>query len=221
LVRKALLLTALGLMVAGSAFALVPNRANSSFPDGAVAGQGITLVGFNAANTPREDAAGEFSVTVRDINNAVISGVKVDIEFGACTPDIRIANTQTFGTTTVDCLTKKVSQVTNVLGVATFRILGGASNAGNSPGAAINCGAISAEGVFFSNVTIAAMDQTGGLNGVLANDLSVVVSDILNGASVGRSDFNFNDLLQANDLSVHVGYVLSNRSSAGTLSACP
>jgi hypothetical protein len=220
LVRKALLLTALGLMVAGSAFALVPNRANSSFPP-----NGITLVGFNAANTPREDVAGEFSVTVRDINNAVLSGATVDIAFGACTPDIRIANTQTFGTTTVDCVAKKVSQVTNVLGVATFRILGGASNAGNSAGAGFECGVISSEGVFFNNVTVAAFDQNAGsiLNGAIANDISVVVSDVLGNSTAGRSDFNFNDAVQANDISFEVNDVLSNRSlsNVGAANACP
>lgn len=213
---KGLLLTACGLVVAGVASAAVPNRANSSFP-----ASGITITGRNAANSPQEDAIGAFTVTVRDINNTVINGATVAVNFAGCTPDIRVSSVQSFTGLTVTCPTKVVSATTNALGVATFRILGGAVNSGNSPGATFDCGVISANGVFLNNVTVAVIDQTGNLNGALANDVSVVVSDILNGATVGRSDFTFNDALQANDLALMAGYVLSNRSAQNTGTACP
>jgi hypothetical protein len=79
--------------------------------------------------------------------------------------------------------------------------------------------------VFFNNVTVAAFDQNAGsiLNGAIANDISVVVSDVLGNSTAGRSDFNFNDAVQANDISFEVNDVLSNRSlsNVGAANACP
>jgi hypothetical protein len=218
LVRKAILLTVGASFIAGVAAASTPSAANSSFPT-----TGILLVGRNAANTPNEDSAGEFSVTVKDATNTPIPGATVTVNFNACTPDIRVSRIQSFTGVSVICngVLGVVSAQTNALGVATLRILGGAQNAGNSPGAAAACAEIRANGVFLSTVEAAAIDQTGGLNGALANDVSVVISDINNANPARRSDFNFSNSVLPNDLSVDIALVNSGRSSSNSAAISP
>jgi len=222
LVRKATLLTGCGVLLAGAALAAVPNRANSNFP-GQPGAAGIYLIQHNAVNVPQEDVTGEFSVTVRDISNAPISGATVTVNFSGCTTDIRLCQTQTFTGVSVDCPTKVVSKTTSGLGVATFRITGGAANAGNSAGAGVGCAEIRANGVFLNNVTVAAFDQGGGLNGVTGGDLSLWLSDFfaLPKPYYGRSDYNFGGVVDGGDLSIWLSDFFSNRSLTGCTTACP
>lgn len=223
---KGLLLSACGLIIAGAASAAVPNRANSSFP-----ANGIYLVGNNAGGTV--DIFGEFSVTVRDINNnpVVTPPAVVSVNFGGCTTDLRLSS-QTFpGVSSAGCV---VNATVNGLGVATFRIRGGALNAGNSPGAGFECAVISANGVFLNNVTAAAIDQgpiVGPLTGVTGLDLSILLGDLFTLPSppaVGRSDYNFSDSVTPLDLSVWVGAFFhaavpagGSPQNGGVLAGCP
>lgn len=212
---KGLLLSACGLILAGAASAAVPNRANSSFP-----ANGIYVVGNNGATV---DVLGEFAVTVRDINNTPVPPpATVSVNFGGCTTDIRLAPQTFAGVSTSGCV---VSAGVNALGVATFRIKGGALNPGNGPGAGFECAVISSNGVFLNNVTVAAFDQTGNLNGVTGGDLASWTADFfaVPQPTVGRSDYNFDDLITGGDLAVWAGDFFSNRSlsNGGILAGCP
>jgi hypothetical protein len=227
LVRRAILLTGLGLLVAGSAMASVPSAAQSTYP-----ANGILLVGRN--NTfavPQEDVAGEFSVTVRDATPTVLPGVVVTVNFANCT-DSRLCNPQSFpGLSIAGCPggPAVVSATTNALGVATFRITGGSVNSGNSASADADCAELRAQGVFFNTLTVASIDQNAGaiLNGYAANDISVAVADVLDNPPEmdGRTDHNYSGADQANDLSIMVGLVLRNpqpsANNCGAASACP
>lgn len=214
--RTILTVIAVTLLACTSSEALACPLPNSSFP-----ANGIYLVGSNG---PTVDAFGQFSVTLRDINNNPFPPpAAVSIDFGSCT-DIRLAP-QTFGSMTVSgCV---VTALVNQLGVATFRIRGGAVNAGNSPGADFECAVISAVigtyDCFLNNVTVAAFDQTGNLNGVNGGDLSVLLSDLFVGAPVGRSDFNFSDSVTAGDLSTWLSVFFANGSvqNGGVFAGCP
>lgn len=227
LVRKAILLTGCGMVIAGSAMATVPSAANSAFPL-----NGILLVGRN--NTfavPQEDVAGEFSVTVRDAGNTVLAGIVVTVNFANCT-DSRVCNPQSFtGVSVAGCPggPAVVSATTNALGVATFRITGGAVNSGNSPSADGDCAELRAQGVLFGTLTVASIDQNSGaiLNGYAANDVSVAISDVLDSPAEydARTDLNFNGADQANDLSLMVSLLLRapqpSANNCGAAQACP
>jgi hypothetical protein len=221
LVRKAILLTVGGMFIAAVSMASTPSATNSSFP-----ANGINLVGKKLTNTPQEDVVGEFSATIRDGSNLPIPGATVTVNFNACTPDIRISRIQTFAGVSVICngVLGVVSAQTNALGVATFRILGGASNSGNSAGAVGSCAELRANGVFLSNLKVSAMDQSSAalLNGANPADLAVAVTDILAVGSQGRSNFDFSATpLNPADLAVMVNYVLSTRSETNSAAVCP
>ena len=210
LVRKAMLLSVCGLLFAGAAMASVPSAANSTVPTG------IKLVGTSGGVA---DPLGQFTVTVRDLAGSLIPNSAVVIDVSGNTPDIKIQSTQPFAGLTTDCTTKTVRALTNVGGVATFRIVGR-----STPGAAATFlkGKIFADGVLLtpSGITIAAYDLDGS-GGVGANDLSVWVGDFLGSIPAGRSDLDFSGGLGANDLSVWVGGFLGAGSTASATPVCP
>jgi hypothetical protein len=219
LVRKAILITVGASMYAGAAMAVTPSAANSSFQTTPIA-----LVGRNAANTPAEDSFGQFAVTVRDAGNVPIQGATVTVNFNACTPDIILSRVQSFTGVSVLCNGARgvVSGQTNSLGVVTFRILGGAdNNSGNEPGATTACAELRANNVFFTNLAVAALDQTNNLDGVLPGDLSVLITDINQGNLARRSDVNLDGVVNPGDVGVMINHVNAGRSSQNTVALCP
>lgn len=217
LVRKATLLVLCGVLFAVAANAGVPSASNSIKPSC------IALVGTKSGVV---DPVGQFTVTVKDLANNVIanSTVVVDFsqEYGPSPADCRIGNAQPFAGVTVDCTAKTVRATTNISGVATFNIVGGAQNAGNSPGRGAGGGKIFADGVFLSNVTVQAFDQDG-VGGVGANDLSAWLGDkFAPGAPYfGRSDYDCNASIGANDLSVWLGVKFASNSTSSAAVYCP
>ena len=207
-------------VVAGSARAQTPSAACSTFPT-----NGIRLVGRNFANTPPEDVVGEFSVTVMGGSPCVvIPGATVTIDFSGCAPDIILSRIQTFTGVSVFCNGPSglITASTNGLGVATFRILGGAiNNLGNMAGNPNVCAEIRCNAVFFADVEVAAFDQTANLNGVNPGDLAVVISDINHSNLARRSDFNLNGAVNPADLSAMVTVLLSGTSAQNTSAVCP
>ncbi|HYM82278.1 MAG TPA: hypothetical protein VEY91_12820 [Candidatus Limnocylindria bacterium] len=205
----------------------IPCATQSTFP-----ANGILLVGRNdGLASPREDVAGEFQVIARDCGATLLPGVIVAVSFANCT-DSRVCNPQTFpGLSVAGCPggPAVVYATTNELGVATFRITGGAINSGNSPSADADCAELRLEGVLLGTLTVASIDQNPGspLNGYVANDLSVAVSDVLDSPAEmdGRSDVNFNGQDQANDLSLMLSLLLRpgnpSANNCGAASACP
>lgn len=195
----------------------VCDHANSTFP-----ANGIYVVGSNGSTV---DPLGEFSVTLRDRNNNPIPPpATVSIDFAFCT-DIRLAP-QTFGSITVSgCV---VTAPVNDLGVARFRIRGGAVNSGGSPGAGFECAVITNSTVdcsYLNNVTVAAFDQTGNLNGVTGGDLAAWTADFFAAPQpvVGRSDYNFDDAITGGDLAIWVRAFFAGGSAqnGGVAASCP
>lgn len=210
-----LLASTLGVAFASVASADLPFRANSTFPT-----DGIYLVGSNGGTA---DSYGEFVVILRDINNDPIGPPAViTVDFSGCTTDIRLAP-QTFGGVTVSGCA--VSVPVDELGVARFRIVGGAVQNGTGSGAGYECGVIKANGIFLSNVTVAAFDLSGNLDGVTSGDLATFASDFFSvpQRAVGRSDYNFDDLITGSDLSKWAQVFFASRSiqNGGVLTGCP
>jgi len=221
LVRKAILITVGASMYAGAAMAVTPSAANSTFST-----TPMMLVGKQSLNTPPEDSRGQLSVTVRDGSNVVIQGATVTINFNACTPDIILSRIQSFTGVSVLCngVRGVVSAQTNNLGVATFRILGGAdNNSGNEPGytGAVGCAELRANSVFFANLEVVAPDQTNNLDGALPGDISVVVTDFNQGNVSKRDDFNQDTVVALGDLGFLLTIVNSGTSAQSTGAICP
>jgi len=219
LVRKATLLTAGGMLLAGAAMAITPSAANSSFQT-----TPIMITGKNTANTPAEDVRGQFSVTVRDGSNLVIQGAQVTVNFNACTPDIILSRIQTFTGVSVLCngVRGVISAQTNNLGVATFRILGGAdNNSGNEPGNTTACAELRANTVFFTNLAVAAPDESNNLDGVGPGDLSLLITDINQGNVARRDDMNLDSAVNPGDVGVMITIVNQGASSQNTAALCP
>ena len=180
------------------------------------------VVGSNSANAPAEDVAGEFSATVRDCSNLPIAGATVTVEYGGCGPDLTLSAIQTFPGISFDCATKTVSVITNQLGVAIFRVLGGARNdVGNVPGNLTSCAVIRVDGVFLATSPVAALDQAGHLDGVKPNDLSVVITDINMGNTARRDDINLDGAITPVDVATMISYVNQGRSTENTGAICP
>jgi len=221
LVRKATLLVLCGVLFAVAANAGVPSASNSIKPSC------IALVGSKSGTT---DPVGQFTVTVKDLANNVIANSTVVVDFTqeyggnpvTLTPDCRIGNSQPAGTQTVDCTAHTVRSTTNVSGVATFNIIGGAQNAGNSPGRGAGGAKVFADGVLLGTVTVEAFDEDG-LGGVAGNDLSAWLGDkFASGAPYfGRSDFDCNGAIGGNDLSVWLGVKFATNSTSSAAVYCP
>lgn len=211
LVRKATL-TACGMLVAASAFAGVPSPGNSSLPSPAF----FTMVG-HSLGVP--DAAGTFTITVRDLANNPINGSSVVLDFSAASDLVPASDQLDAAASTVNCVAKTVRKFTGATGAVTFTVVGAANNAGASAGAGLNGVKVYADGVLLGSLTCATYDQDG-LSGAGANDLAVWLSDAGSLAYFGRSDYDYSGDLGANDLSVWLGAAGALGSAeSGTL--CP
>jgi hypothetical protein len=184
LVRKATLLAVCGLLVvAATAVAGVPNPANCTVPTF------VKVVGYGGA-TP--DARGTISVTVRDIGNFPVANSLVVVDFiGA--PDVKLCDTQPQG---MDCVAsptqKDVWARTDLNGVATFTIIGAATNIGASAGAGAGGVIIKADYINIGVATAVVFDENGAItgNGVTSADFVSLLKDWGSGTYYGRSDFD-------------------------------
>src|SRR5262245_9369137 len=114
LVRKATLLAVCGLLSAGVAMAHVPDPVNSDCPASC-----IKVVGSNGTSG---DPVGQYCVTVCDFNNVPIENSSVVIDFHNC--DVQLCIDQKDPDVIVDCVSQTVRKLTNVNGVACFKVLG-------------------------------------------------------------------------------------------------
>src|SRR5438093_12438986 len=114
LVRKATLLAVCGLLSAGAAIAHVPDPVNSDCPASC-----IKVVGSDGTVG---DPIGQYCVTVRDFNNVPIENSLVVIDFSNC--DIQLCIDQKDPDALVDSISQTVRKLTNVNGIACFRIQG-------------------------------------------------------------------------------------------------
>jgi hypothetical protein len=176
LVRKAALVMAASLMIAGAAMAGVPSSNNSTLPGF------INLVGHNN-NAP--DPAGTVSYTIRDAGNIPVANTPVVLDFTLCT-DI-VCPAQVSGTTDQD-------------GMLTLNMVG-SSNGLGPPRAVRRCIMVTAGGQPMNSINAAAFDRDG-VNGIGAADVSLVVFDFVNFPAAGRSDFNDDGGVGAADLAL-------------------
>lgn len=217
-VRKATFLAVLGLAAAVSvATAGVPDPAHSSIPSY------VDIGGCDGAGAV--DPRVFFTCTIRDIGNLPVANQLVAVSFNN---DVKIFNAFP-GFASCQC----VEATTDINGVATFHVPGGARNpAGGASftGAsaatfyAWNCGSTTVLGT----AHVAAFDQNGGNNvakGVDITDLGSWVADY-NAAGVPpvkrRSDYNHDGVVGIVDLSFWVGIYnppALSRFSCGTI--CP
>jgi hypothetical protein len=131
LVRKATLLAACGLVVAGAAMAGVPNAANSQKPC-------LILADFPNSNqfggaNPGVCAINALKVIVRDALNNPVANSDVVLDFSTCTVgNIKLADTQADPAITTACGGKTVLKTTNALGEVCFSVIGGTNIVDNS-----------------------------------------------------------------------------------------
>jgi hypothetical protein len=157
LIRRATLLTAVGLMAAGAAMAGVPTLSNSTVP-----GPILIVRGYNSApGAAAVDLNFATTITVRDAANNPVPNSVVVLNFAGCAPDIKIGSTQVTGFF-VNCAAKTVSGVTDVTGAVTFRVVGAANTTnGADAGAPAGCISVAADGVFLGNLSVGAPDLNG------------------------------------------------------------
>jgi hypothetical protein len=208
LVRKATLLSAAGLLIASAAMAGVPSAVNSTSP------ACISLVG-SLAGAP--DAAGQFTVTVRDLANNPLNGASVVIDLAGC-GDLAICDDQLDVDALVNCGAKTTRKFTDALGNVTFIVLGGSNGSGNGT-SGFNAGKIFANGTLIKSPTVSAYDLDNS-SGVGANDLSAWLADFGAGG-LGRSDYDCSSDIGANDLSMWLVLFGAGTSASSCGASCP
>ena len=216
-IRNTALFTASGLMLASAALAATPSPANSSIP------ACFSLVGSNGA-VP--DPAGAFRVIVRDNFNNPMPGATVTIDLLGCT-DLKICANQLDAAATVTCNLARTSKLTDLLGQATFIVLGG-SNGYNLTTLQTNAttllgGAkILANGALLGSATASCYDLDGA-GGVSVNDQSVWLTDFGSpgGPPYGRSDFDCSGSIGVNDFSLLLTELGGGNSTVSCGATCP
>jgi hypothetical protein len=208
LVRKAILLSAVGIMIAGAAMAGVPNAGNSSKPSA------INTTGYT--NPP--DPAGQVLYVIRDLNNIAVANAEVVLDFTACT-DVRLSQNIAGANVVTTCGSHRVTGNTDGLGVLAVRVVAG-GNGNSAPRASHDCVLVTVNSVPFPNINAATFDRDG-TNGVGAGDLSLVISDFVNNPSAGRSDFDNSGSVGAGDLSILNGIFVAGASALSGAPYCP
>jgi hypothetical protein len=208
LVRRATLITAVGLLAASAAMAGVPSASTSSQPTPLT----VKLVGHGSP----PDAAGNITYTIRDAANNPVPGSVVIINFSAC-GDVRICSSDVGAGLTVNCGAETVSGVTNGSGQITFAISGSSSG---GPPTLVKCVSVTADGVPLSNLNGATADYDG-LNGVNPLDVSTCYGDVVAGTNRARSDYDGDGDVDPLDVSAVYGIVVLGGSPLSCATLCP
>jgi hypothetical protein len=223
LVRRATLISAVGLLVASAAMAGVPSATTSTMSQGLVDpgtfhNATIKLVGHGS---PPDDL-GALTYTIRDAAGALVAGTQVILNFSACT-DAKFSLVDVGPGLTVDCGAKTVSGTTSPAGKITFLI----SGTGNSAGAAQpnKCVTVTAGTSTFPPLNAATADYNG-TTGVDGLDLSQCLGDVQSSCpgcnpTRKRSDFDGNDIADGLDLSIVLAIVNGPGSDNSASSLCP
>jgi hypothetical protein len=213
LVRKAMLLAACGLFVAGVAAANVPDPTQSDCPTGC-----IYVVGSNGTVA---DPIGTFCVVVRNSNGVPINGALVQIDFSAC--DVVLCPDQLDPDATVDCNFQSVFKTTPANGTVCFSIMGKSKGGLGCGGAAPNCVKILAEGVVLCTVNAPTFDlnNDGGGVGVGGTDLSAWLDAFFCGTSPLRADYTCDGSVGGDDLSAWLTEYFTGNSAVNCDPKCP
>jgi hypothetical protein len=223
LVRKATFLAVCGLLTAGAAMAHVPDPANSECNNvgatslGLVSSKAIVYVSGNSGGVP--DPISAFCVTVRDFNNVPIENSSVVLDFAAC--DLQLCINPLDPDAIVDCVSQTVRKLTDVNGVACFKVMGKTRQGLGCAGAPKDCFKVFADGVFLCSGDAPTLDlvNQNGQDGLTAADLSAFLQLwLVCGNSLSRGNYSCQDqILTAADLSVFLKLWLV---AAGSVSNC-
>jgi hypothetical protein len=208
LVRRATLITAVGLLAASAAMAGVPSASTSIQPTGLV----IKIVGHGSPPDP----IGTVSYTIRDASNNPVPGSVVILNFAACA-DVRICSSDVGTGMTVNCGSKTVTGVTNASGQVSIVVAG--SSGGGAP-SFTKCVAVTADGVPYANLNGATADYNA-LDGVTLLDVSSCYGDVVAGTGRKRSDFDGNGTVALLDVSAVYGIVVGGGSPFTCTTLCP
>lgn len=163
LVRRATLITAVGLLAASAAMAGVPSAGNSTLGDPLI----ILRAYSGSPSAAAVDQSIPKTIVVRDAANNPVPNSVVVLNFSAChaAGDIRIGSTQPAGFF-VNCAAKTVSGVTDATGTVVFRVVG-ASNTSSAanPGAGEGCATVTADGVALGSLSVGTPDLNGARGG--------------------------------------------------------
>jgi hypothetical protein len=171
MVRKALTIAA--------GLAVVASVASAGVPDPRFCTTDLVVVGDASGNAIGGVPAG-FDVTVKDVNNAPLSGRTVTLDFSA-TP-MKVFNAQNAGTT-VNCTAKTISRVTNASGQVNFASR--VAKFDNTNGVEV-----SAEGVVLATVKGRStdIDGTDGTTGL--GDFAIFGNNFLNIPAAQETDYD-------------------------------
>lgn len=198
MVRKALTIAA--------GFVVVASVASAGVPDPRFSTLDAVVVG-NVSGTPIGGSPAGFDVTVRDVNNAPLSGRTVTLNFAPS--GMKVFSTQNAGTT-VNCVAKSISRVTNGSGAVNFGSRIGKFNNSNTV-------EVSADGVVLGNVKGRStdIDGTDGKTGL--NDLALFSTNLLTNPAAQQTDFDLNGTTGLGDLALFSTELLTGP----TLTYCP
>jgi hypothetical protein len=211
LVRRATLLTVVGLLAASAAMAGVPSAGTSTQP------VGMKLVELSSG-VP--NPTGNISYTIRDASSNPVPGSVVILNFANC-HDTHICSAQGAGVT-LNCAAKSVTAVTNATGQVTIVVAGNAFNGGVTLG---RCVSVTADGVPLSNLSAATpdLDQPSlPPNGMSLADVAACYGDFISfGQQRLRSDLNGSGAVDLADVAIDYSIFLSGPwPPAGTDAAC-
>jgi len=192
----------------------IPSAATSTAP------HCIPLVGSTNGVV---DRSGEVVVVARDVANNPVAGAVVILDFSNCAGvALGDAASQTFPGMTVDCTRRRVSVVTDALGTARFRIVGGGAAGGESTGPAARSATVIANNAYIAAPSVQLYDLDGA-NGVGGNDLSLWMADFFarGNPECSRSDYDCNGEVGGNDLALWLAVFSAGESASSLVTACP
>ena len=204
----------------------IPSPADSSIPCG------ILFVGRTGTSA---DPLGTFEIVVRDLAHNGLPGAEVRIVFDDClgNGDLRVSSAPPGSSASIVCAPGSV-EVHGTTGTsgdmhAVFRasLVGGGFGA-NADGFSEppdcefhlrGCATVYADGVNMGRVSVARLDADG-VNGLGPPDIAYWLADSFGTQYLARSDFDFNGVLRAPDLSILLQAIFDGGSTSSAASYC-
>ena len=224
LLCRAALVAAFGMLIAGTAVAGIPPPPKVDLDEG---GHSINIVGMLVGGEAPTHENVLKHITLRDFQGNPVSGSIVGIDFSDCIEgvgpagvDIELGDTQPFAGMVLNCNNKTVAAVSNAAGVASFVVIGYATNGGltqispaiSDAGHMTRCAEVRVDGIIMGHLNVGAFDQDGA-GGVNPTDAALLLADrkaFLPGptgtdAYRGRSDYDGDGTINPLDLSLWLG----------------
>lgn len=164
------------------------------------------------------DAAEAFTVVTRTAAGCPVEGATVRLVFTGC-PDVQPAGTQPWPGVSINCGTRVVSKQTDASGEAQFVVVGSVqSRASNGVPGCVQVRADPGD-VLLGSMTVNVYDHDFR-DGVRSQDIYYWLCDFFMGMNPVRSDYNHASGVTAADLSLYLGYFLSDRRATESGARC-